>query len=300
MRFSPIWHTTIIKTPTRNIPYYRKYWDMDRYGDVPIFYTRLGVTADAYLDVSEVYYPSFTREQFAELTGLGESSIRDKLRDMEKYGFVERDKKTYTSTKRGIAIKTGGPERQAAMWEAINLEPLWVGAIRAIGDKPERGVFDRWLKGLNEEYNNFSQEILDNIWSAFVSDISCTTRAPPYKGKITDVIKRKPSFTPPPISPTANNIPQNEVKKNEPAIQTKIQEVHMEAPNEKPQPSGSITVVSQDLIGLAEYLPSTEKVMIEFGKVKFELRDESSIALAKVLIRVKEKGLQGVHGNDHE
>jgi hypothetical protein len=77
-------------------------------------------------------------------------------------------------------------------------------------------------------------------------------------------------------------------KEIEPSVQTKTETNSLEEESKSP---GKITIVSQDLIGLAKYLPSTEKITIEFGSVKFELRDESSIALAKVLIQVKENGL---------
>ena len=271
---------------------------MDRYGDVPIIYTRLGVVCDALIEASTKYLPSFTREQFVELTGLGESSVRDKLRDMEKYGLVQKDKKTYTITKRGLDIVNGGPERKSAMRECINLEPLWVELTKTIGETPDRDTFDKTIRGYKESYSKFSKEILNNIWSAYVSDLSCLKKSPPFKEKISDFIKRKPGFHTDSSAPSTISTPQSDEVNHEPVIQTQILEANMETPAEKPQPDENISNVSQDLLGLAEYLPSDVQVSMIFGKVKFELRDSSSIALAKALINVKEKGIQ--RGSDYE
>ena len=88
---------------------------MDRYGDAPIIYTRVGICADTIREISEGFNAGLTRDKFMETTKIKITSARDKLRDMELYGFIQQTKNgTYVLTDRGKAILSDGPHRSSA------------------------------------------------------------------------------------------------------------------------------------------------------------------------------------------
>jgi hypothetical protein len=289
---------------------------MSRFGNVPIIYTRIGLLADNLIEVSKKYPTVFTRNQFVEIIGSKPTSTADKLRDMVSYGLIIRNNDTYTISESGQAIIKGSPaERSSKIEIALNKCPVWNYLITTVGKRPNRDVFDRVL---TTHYGKINSEILENLWNAYKQDISSISSAPPFSKW--SAIVRKPidpqptGFTPPhediveqkeeaivilesPIKTRIEPVilSMDQTREIEPSVQIETGTNPLE---EEPKSSERITRVSQDLIGLAKYLPSTEKVTIEFGNVKFELRDESSIELAKVLIQVKENGL--LRGNDHE
>jgi len=287
---------------------------MSRFGKVPMIYTRIGLLMDNLIEVSKKYPAVFTRDQFVEVIGSKPTSTADKLRDMVSYGLIIRDGDTYTISEAGqVIIKGNSAERSSTIKTALKNNKVWAYLISAIGVSPNREVFK---KALTAHYGEVNSEILENLWNAYRQDISSISSVPPFSKWSTTVRKS----TVPPDTPhgkaTAEQkeeiivIPESRnnktqlgsivqltepAKENEPSVQTKTESNPFE---EEPKPPEKIMTVSQDLIGLAKYLPSTEKITIEFGSVKFELRDESSIALAKVLIQVKEKGL--LQGDDYE
>ena len=274
---------------------------MSKYEHATI-YTRLGLECDHIIEVGKKYPTKFTRSQFSQVTRLGSSSTGDKLRDMEDYGLVQRDDTTfyYTITKIGLAIIAGGVERKSAILAAINNVPLWAQLINSIGRTPSQETFDKTIKGL-PQYAHFDRETLNKLWFAYNYDISCLTKEPPYSEWTLKARKPRRKHLQRQEPLIEHNIPieEEKVEPTEPTVITQTAEQTLQSNDQEKteeipsvENNEKITVVSQDLIGLAEYLPSTEKVTFEFGRVRFELKDESSIALAKVLINVKEKGLQ--------
>lgn len=280
-----------------------------RFGNIPVINTRIGLLMDNLIEVSKKHPSVFTRNQFVEIIGSKPTSTADKLRDMVSYGLILRSGDKYTISESGQAIIRGSPaERSSKIEVALNRCPVWNYLITTVGKRPNRDVFNN---ALVTHYGKINSEILENLWNAYKQDISSVSGAPPFSKW--SAIVRKPinpqptGFTPPdediveqkeeivviaesPIKTQIEPViqPTDQVRPTELSIQTETEANPLE---DELKSSEKITKVSQDLIGLAKYLPSTEKITIEFGSVKFELRDESSIELAKVLIQVKENGL---------
>jgi hypothetical protein len=152
----------------------------NRYGDAPIIYTRVGICADTLIEIGVPYSGGFTRDQFTEVTKLKISSVRDKLRDMELYGFIQQTgKETYVITESGRSIIEGGVKRSIALENAISRSPLWGHLIGTIGKMPDRTSFDIQVRAYSSLFD-IDAESLGNLWSAYNSDISCISKNPPF------------------------------------------------------------------------------------------------------------------------
>jgi len=243
-------------------------------------------------------------KQFIEAIGARPNSQGppEKQKDMLRIGLsdmnTDQHRLVYSTSAFGKRITRGNPEeRSAAIKEGFLKTPLWAELHKRLGTTFTEQQFIETVKQITG-VNDATIKDLHQLQFAYISDIGCVGRSYPFSKKSgLGKSKRSPKQIQNPIQPqTQTEKPRLVLKRSVPSEQpvpTKEKDDKEISMSEKPRSDDSTTAVSQDLIGLAEYLPPTEKVMIEFGKVKFELRDESSIALAKVLIRVKEKGLHG-------
>ncbi len=264
---------------------------MSRYAGA-IVYTRLGLIIDHLIEVSKKYPSSFTRAQFAEVTKLKESSTGDKLRDMEKYGLINRNDSNYTISASGQAILSGGTARQSEILTAINKVPLWAHLIKLIGKTPERDLFNRTVKGI-PEYINLNTEVLGNLWFAYNYDISCITKSPPFSDWSSKVHKSAlTQYKFPPDFPQEiekSMPPESIIKtqlKNQPTEEVKEIKTPVETSHKKEE----VMEMSQDRTNNILMVPdiSTVPLFIEFGSVRFEAKDPRSIAFARALLGVKD------------
>lgn len=243
-----------------------------RYGGANVIFTRMGVSLDTHLSMGKMFNTSYTRKQIEETTKLGASSIREKLRDMERWGFVKHTGvDVYNITDLGNAVIEGGEKRASAIETALNNSPLWKHLINTIGKTPDRTKFDNAVKSVSG-LANISKDALDNLWSGYNADINCITKSPPFATR-----KQPPRY--------ARSSRDTLRQKNE----------HKESEN--PTPAGVQQVASKGLLTVAD-LPLNEKLTIEYGSLKFEVNDKSTAAIAKLLIRAKEQGMK--RGEDYE
>ena len=243
-----------------------------RYGEADVVFTRMGVSLDTHLDMGKMFNPSYTRKQLEETTKLGASSIREKLRDLERWGFVKQTGVgIYTITDLGKAIIEGGEKRASAIETALNNSPLWKYLINTIGKTPDRTKFDNAVKSVSG-LTNISKDALDNLWSGYNADINCITKSPPFA--------------------TRKQPPRN-VQSSRDTMRKKNEQKE----SENPMPAGVQPVASMGLLTLGD-LPLNEKLTIEYGSLKFEVNDKSTAAIAKLLICAKEHGMKC--GEDYE
>jgi hypothetical protein len=244
-----------------------------RYGGADVIFTRMGVSLDTHLDMGKMFDTSYTRKQIEETTKLGASSIREKLRDMERWGFIKQTgRDIYTITDLGKAIIEGGEKRISAIETALNNSPLWKHLINNIGKTPDRTKFDNAVKS-ESGLANISKDALDNLWSGYNADINCITKSPPFATR-----KQPPRYA----------------GSSRDTLRQKIE--HTEPKN--PIPAGGVQpVASKGLLTVVD-LPLNEKLTIEYGSLKFEVNDKSTAAIAKLLIRAKEQGVK--RGEDYE
>jgi len=243
----------------------------NRYGDAPIIYTRVGVILDTLIDTGKEHDQGFSRDRFVAVTGLKESSVRDKLRDMALYGLIQTaGGNLFTITDTGRSIIHGSANKKSVIEYLVKRSKLWDHIISQIGFTPERNAFDTVVK-LYPQLNNIDNESLDNLWSAFNADVGCIEKNPPYATrKSTGRIIAKPQISSQQISDQNN--PQIPIRKNK-------------------------FLASPNIMHLIAELPKNEKLTIQYGTFKFEINDKSSAAIAKFLINAKEHGMQ--FGNDY-
>ena len=253
---------------------------MDRYGDAPIIYTRVGICADTIREISEGFNAGLTRDKFMETTKIKITSARDKLRDMELYGFIQQTKNgTYVLTDRGKAILSDGPHRSSAIEAAVNRSPLWKQLIATIGKTPDKALFDKTVRSI-PSLINIDTDSLDNLWSAYNADIQCITKNPPYSSrqpfvrKLTLHIPSTFTVEPAHTAPTQNTQPDNSSQHalgngNEGTTAAPLQThaVEEQAPNPgKVEYRGHVVVVTDDLT--AKFAESLVKKMIKDLKRK--------------------------------
>jgi|SRR5271157_1075469 len=245
---------------------------MDRYGDAPIIYTRVGICADTLMETGKAFNNGLTRDKFMEITKIKITSARDKLRDMERYGFIQQTPNgTYVLTDQGKAILSGGLQRSSAIQAAINKSPLWKQLVATIGKTPDRTLFDKTVRSISS-LSNIDAESLYNLWSAYNSDIQCLTKSPPFASRpfVRNFISQSHipseySGESTPIAPPTQNIEPDDSQRsnavgsgNKENITTSLK-TH---PNEEQLPApgkvdyrGHVVVVTDDLTaGFAEDL----------------------------------------------
>ena len=233
------------------------------------------------------------------------SSIPTKIPDFKQFELLEGHYGGFRIT--GLAqdvLQQDSAQRSISLNNVVRKIKLW-DVFQNNGGKDIAD--DTVIKLLIQETGVKESEArgrVDEIKSAFIQDVKCITDFKPKQRpklilrKPQNEEQKEPELT---VEASTNETPYRELdvvatsfestKKEDEIVDNESAKLQGDEASE-PLEEAKITVISQDLIGLAEYLPSTEKVTFEFGKVKFELRDESSIALAKVLIKVKERGLQ--------
>lgn len=161
----------------------------NRYWDASIIFTRVGLSADTLLEVGEKYNVGFNRAQFAEVTKLKITSLRDKLRDLRLYGFIKQTGVDYyIITEEGKSIIAGGPQRAIAIEAAVNRSLLWKQLLSTIGKTPDRVSFDRAVKSV-PELSDIDTNSLDNLWFAFNADVACINKNPPFSSRQTSIHK---------------------------------------------------------------------------------------------------------------
>jgi hypothetical protein len=281
------------------------------YGDYVITETRLGLLLDHIITVGKKYPVSFDKKQFTESIGATPSSNgpADKLRDMIRYGLLSKNNQKYIISDLGKAVIHGGIERANAIDTIIRKIPLWVKLNDAVGPKPKIDAFTKAVKQITHADNGVIKKNINSLWNAFSKDIACKTKTPPYSNVSAILGKRR---IPKDVqkSPDTNISPQREVTVpaptqigespiSVPANQSYVEKKEVETIEEKLPKNEKITGVSEDRTGLTEYLPLNEKLAIELGSsIKFEVKDASTIAVARFLIRAKEDGL--LRGKDYE
>lgn len=259
-----------------------------RYGEYSIVITRLGLIIDHLIEVSKKYPTVFNRDQFMEITGLGQSSTADKLKDFELYGLVHRNKnrknRTYTISKLGQAIIRGGDERTSAIDTVVKSVPLWDQLLKTIGKKPNKTAFANAFKQITKVDDKILSENIGRLWYAYTDDISCMTKSPPFS-KWSSVFRetRIPARV---LGPSIKHVtpqkeemaeipePTEKTQASEPTTQSLEKEKNVETTEER-----------------LPRLPSKYGV-IEYKGHRFDIKDELSYGFAEHMMKRIKKDLE--------
>ena len=252
-----------------------------RYGKFTVTGTRLGILLDHVIAVNREHSGAFDRKQFTEVIGASPTSNgpAEKLNDMIDFGLLSKDDRGYAITDLGGAsIHSDKVERIAAIEKIIRKIPLWDLLLDSIGQNPDRETFAQAL-----EQNLPNEDVpvtrnLDRLWHAYLEDVSCITKTPPYS-KGSALLGRQKNMR----GHSSKNV--KSPKKNATQFETSIEQNQM-------------TDTPKDRTSSIEHGLFKEPLIIEFGSMKFEVKDPLSIRFARLLIEAKEDGLK--RGDDYE
>lgn len=258
------------------------------YGNYLVPAARVGIVLDHLIAVVKKHPKTFSKDEFVEEIGASPSSNgpSDKLRDMIRYGLIARSDGQYTITELAKAAISDNPSERAAAKEKVirNIE-IWNLLLEKVGTHPTVEIFTQAVQQIADK--TIEQRDINRMWYSYNEDIACISKNPPYSNRSAILgkqrkpkIRRKHNFTPEVSAP--------EVKKLDIQLPHTQNNRQSEKLSELPEPWGN----------LLKYLINKEKLLVEFGSVKFEVKDNQSLKLAKALIAAKEGSL--LLGDDYE
>ncbi len=250
------------------------------YGEYAVTGTRLGILLDHLTAVDKKYSGAFDRKQFTDVIGASPTSNgpAEKLKDMVEFGLLLKDTWGYVITDIGkAAIHGEGVEKNATIEKIIRTIPLWNQLLNAIGNNPDRKVFLQAFERIVHLNEPISKRNLDRLWHAYLEDISCITKTPPYS-RGSALLGRQKN-----LKVSSKLKIKKSLEKN--VLQSKI-------PNDRSQ-TVSTPQSRPRSVGRTPFT----KITLDVGGIKFEVKDASSIMVARFLLNALEDKLP--RGDDY-
>ena len=168
--------------------------------------TRLRTALDTEIMLNEKTITSFNKEQFYAITGSAPSSHGpiDKLNDMVRFGLLSKTNQTFSITPLGEEfLKSSGGERAKIIEKIIRNISLWNKLLDTVGKNPSLNTFSSQIRVITQASPELIDRNLTRLHSAYLGDIECINKSPPY-GKVSPLIGRTKESKPLHTS-TSNN-----------------------------------------------------------------------------------------------
>jgi len=225
--------------------------------------TRLAILLDSLIELHKSYPKEpFTRSEFVLTLHLSLSSggPDHKLISLRQFGLIDRDvtQTKYIITDLGRTIvSSDGSERVVSIEKAIKKVAIWDHLLKTVGTVVTDDKFIPAFKSFTGASDNEIEENIAWLKSAYTSDIACINRTPPFSEWTARVSKRQKRSH-------GSNAPLNKAPRKEHIIN-----------------------FPQDLTHFA----IKEKLTVEYGSFKFEVKDESTFMMAMLLLLARKNEL---------
>jgi hypothetical protein len=255
--------------------------------------SRLDILLDHLITIGKKYPLSFNRKEFSEAIGATPTSNgpETKLKDMVEFGLISKNDQIYVITDLGKAI-IKNEDRTNAIEKIIKQIALWDLLYQRVGKKPTKDAFAVAFQQITHAENDVINRDLIRLWNSYTNDFACSTKTPPYSTRSAILGKQRISQS----------------KKNRQTLRRgatvpfpdELTGIAPPKPNQTPiEKKGDLTgkKSSQDRVSTSVRLEG--KLTVEYGSVKIEVKDESTLTMAMLLLITKASELnqQGIMSN---
>lgn len=179
------------------------------YGEYVITGTRLRTGLDTEIMLKENSVTSIDKEHFYKITHSAPSSHGpvDKLNDMVRFGLLAKNNQNFVITALGEEfLKSNGAGRAPIIEKIVRNIPLWNKLLDSVGKNPSLDTFSTQVRMVTQAKSEIIDRNLTRLYSAYIGDVECINKSPPY-GKVSPLLGRTKESK---QSPSPDNYPEGD------------------------------------------------------------------------------------------